>query len=289
MAAGTYLKKSDGTWGKVTKFFVKKSDGTWASIKNAWVKISDGTWKSIFAEGGPEIDAPVIISSGSWYIDNGGGRVDLYGSNGTWTYAEDPNGTITQTYEFQKSNDGVTWTSIGADAIIGGSGSIVDNQTVTCTIHESAFTQETKYYRFEVKAVAAIDNTEGTSTSTQVNVTIPDPTDVVMNYVSAVGSNGSYPSVNVSSGGGIESFSFSWDTLSGVDYLVAKYTRSDTGQTITIGTYSTPGSVNPSIPTSSNVNVSPFVEAYGALGSGGYFTASWQDSFYADKFSVAVG
>ena len=279
---GYFVKRDNGTWGPISRFFVKGDDGHWHTIVKAFVKGSS-SWSQFWPTSsttGPQINAVPTISAGSWTVSSSIGRFTLTGINNTWTYSG--GGTISQTYQFQFSIDGTNWINLGS------SGSITNGQTKTLIVYQSDYVTDTQYYRFSVTAVANVNNTTNTESSTGTSVTIPYPTALTGGYVQAVssGTGNLYPSVGtVDATGGFGDFTLSWSSLTNVSSLVVSWTPSDTSPT-SPQTYYTAGSITPTKNVSTLTSVTASLTAYGTAGSGGSFSAGWDTSAYANQYKI---
>jgi hypothetical protein len=224
-----------------------KTSGGWKNVAQAFLRTSGG-WKIIFGiyKAGPQINAAPEINAGSWSVVSSVGRFVLTGTNKTWSY--NAGGTISQSYQFEKSTDGNSWTSLGS------SGSITNGQTKTLTIFQSDYTTDTQYYRFTVTATANVDNSINAESSTSVVVTIPYPTALTNGYVQAIssGTGSLNPSVgSYSSSGGVGSFTLNWSSLTNVSSLVVSWLLESGGNTLNYTTspsspqtYTTANTVN---------------------------------------------
>ena len=288
---GYFVKGESGSWSKVSKFFVKGDDGSWHAATKAFVKGNSG-WRTFWPKAGgsgPQIDSSPTISAGSWTIVSGVNRLILTGTNGTWSYSL--GGTISQTYIFQVSTDGVTWSDVGSPA------SISNAQTKTLTIYQSDFTATTQYYRFSVTATANIDNEFTTEDSTGVSVSVGTPSDLTGAFVSAISSGTGQRSPDVgshSSVAGAGSFTLAWSNLTNVSSIIISWlleadaaTLNYTTSPTSPQTYTSSGSVTASIDYSSVVYVTGHASVYGYAGTGGSFSAGWNASTNANRYNIS--
>jgi hypothetical protein len=288
---GYFVKGASGSWSKVSKFFIKGSDDSWHPVTKAFVKGSSG-WRAFWPKAGgsgPTINTLPTISASSWATVSGAERLILTGTNGSWTYSG--GGTISQTYIFQLSTDGVEWTDIGSSA------SILNSQTKTLTIYQSDFSTTTQYYRFSVTATANVDGEYTTETSDGVAVSIGAPSDLTGAFVSAISSGTGQRSPDVgshSSSATAGSFTLAWSNLTNVSSIIISWLLEANGNTLSYTTspsspqtYTSAGSVTADIDYSSTVYVTGHASVYGYAGTGGSFSAGWNASTNANRYNIS--
>jgi hypothetical protein len=288
---GYFVKGAGGSWSKVSKFFVKGSDNSWHPVTKAFVKGNSG-WRAFWPKAGgagPVADPLPTISAGSWTTVSGIQRLVLTGVNGTWTYSG--GGTISQTYIFQVSTDGVEWTDIGSAA------SISNGQTKTLTIYQADFSTNTQYYRLSVTATANVNGEFTTENSNGVTVSIGAPSDLTGLTITPVTSGTGQRSPDVgahSSSANAGAFTLSWSSLTNVSSIIISWLLEADGNTLNYTTsptspqtYTSASSVTASIDYSSTVYVTGHASVYGYAGTGGSFLVQWDYSTNANQYKVA--
>jgi len=141
----------------------------WRNITRAFLKTNDG-WRRIFGpEDSPTIESRVTISSNNTTFP-----AVLTGTNFRWS------NSTSLSFEFQKSENQVSWTTCSGTGATGSITNPVTSNTTTYTIVSADMSSTSVYFRFVVNATNtnSTPTTSSSSTSTAIEILSPQEPEV---------------------------------------------------------------------------------------------------------------
>ncbi|NDB58907.1 hypothetical protein EB001_10700 [bacterium] len=163
------IKLRNSSWKDVNSIYLRAS-GAWKNITAAYIRVS-GTWKQIFSSiVSPSVESQSEISVSSPSLTNGL-RV-LTGKHYHWINSD------TLYYAFQRSTDGLSYTSFYADAVATNpnSGSSTTNTQNLLNNGTHVSPNTTNYYKYYTKAYNSTYDT--TTYSYSDNITVEGARDI---------------------------------------------------------------------------------------------------------------